>query len=101
MIYLITLAFTEMITNNAVAAMMIPLAIEVANEGSYSSRPFIIAVTVAASLSFVTPVGYQTNLMVMGPGGYRATDYIRCGLPLACVVTATALAVIPQIWPFY
>lgn len=100
MIYLITLLLTEMITNNAVAAMMIPLAIEVATASGYDSRPFIIGVTLAASLSFVTPIGYQTNLMVMGPGGYRASDYLRCGLPLAFVVTATALMVIPLVWRF-
>ena len=60
--------FTETITNNAVAAMLLPIAIAVAWEGHYNPRPFIIAITLAASLSFVTPIGYQTNLMVMGPG---------------------------------
>ncbi|MCH5376175.1 MAG: anion permease, partial [Planctomycetes bacterium] len=62
---------------------------------------FIIAITLAASLSFITPIGYQTNLMVMGPAGYRPSDYARCGLPLAIVVTTTALLLIPLIWPFY
>lgn len=98
-LYLMTIMFTEMITNNAVAAMLIPIAIGVATAGGYDSRPFIIAITLAASLSFVTPIGYQTNLMVMGPGGYRPTDYLRAGLPLAVVVTVTALILIPQIWP--
>ena len=95
-----TLVFTEMITNNAVAAMLLPIALSVAKEGGYSPRPFIIAITLAASLSFITPIGYQTNLMVMGPGGYRPSDYLRCGLPLAVIVTATALLLIPQIWGF-
>jgi di/tricarboxylate transporter len=99
-VYVMTLVFTEMITNNAVAAMLLPIAVSVAEAGGYSSRPFIIAVTLAASLSFITPIGYQTNLMVMGPGGYRPSDYLRCGLPLALIVTATALLLIPQIWGF-
>jgi len=100
-VYLLTLVFTEMITNNAVAAMLLPIALNLADAGGYSPRPFIIAVTLAASLSFVTPIGYQTNLMVMGPGGYRPSDYARCGLPLAAVVTTTALVMIPLIWPFH
>jgi di/tricarboxylate transporter len=99
-VYVMTLVFTEMITNNAVAAMLLPIALNVARASGYSPRPFIIAITLAASLSFVTPIGYQTNLMVMGPGGYRSSDYLRCGLPLAMIVTATALLLIPQIWAF-
>jgi di/tricarboxylate transporter len=99
-VYLMALVFTETITNNAVAAMLLPIAIAVAWQGGYNPRPFIIAITLAASLSFITPIGYQTNLMVMGPGGYRPADYLRCGAPLALIVSITALAVIPQIWPF-
>jgi di/tricarboxylate transporter len=99
-VYLITVVFTEMISNNAVAAMLLPLAIAVAGEGGFHPRPFIMAITLAASLSFITPIGYQTNLMVLGPGGYHPRDYLRCGLPLALVVGVTALALIPQIWPF-
>jgi len=98
-VFLLTLALTEMITNNAVAAMLLPVAISVALQGGYSPRPFIMAITLAASLSFITPIGYQTNLMVMGPGGYRPIDYLKCGLPLAVVVSTTALLLIPQIWP--
>ena len=99
-LYLLTLVFTEMITNNAVAAMLFPLAVALAAAGGLNPRPFIIAITLAASLSFITPIGYQTNLMVMGPGGYRPVDYLKCGLPLAIVVTVTALLLIPLIWPF-
>jgi di/tricarboxylate transporter len=99
-IYLLTLVFTEMITNNAVAAMMFPLAVAVAWQAECNPRPFIIAITLAASLSFVTPIGYQTNLMVMGPGGYRFSDYIRCGLPLAIVVSTVALLLLPLVWGF-
>jgi di/tricarboxylate transporter len=99
-VYVLTLVFTEMITNNAVAAMLLPIALNVAATSGYDPRPFIIAITLAASLSFVTPIGYQTNLMVMGPGGYHPRDYLRCGLPLAFVVTCTALALIPVFFPF-
>ena len=98
--YVLTLVFTEMLSNNAVAAMLLPLAIAVAAEGGYSPRPFIMAITLAASLSFMTPIGYQTNLMVMGPGGYRPADYVRCGTPLAVAVGITALILIPWVWPF-
>lgn len=92
--------FTETITNVAVAATMIPIAVQVAVAGNYDPRPFIIAVTLAASLSFVTPIGYQTNLMVMGPGGYQPRDYWRVGWPLALLLTISALTLIPMIWPF-
>lgn len=99
-IYLVTILLTEMLSNNAVAAMMFPFAIAVAWAGGYSPRPFVFGITLAASLSFMTPIGYQTNLMVMGPGGYRPLDYLRCGLPLAAAVTVTALLLIPRLWPF-
>ncbi len=98
-IYLISMIATEMISNTAVAALMLPLAIQVAAQADANPRPFIIAVTLAASLSFLSPIGYQTNLMVMGPGGYRPSDYLRVGLPLALTVTVTALVIIPRIWP--
>ncbi|MCH7726184.1 MAG: anion permease, partial [Planctomycetes bacterium] len=100
-LYLLTVILTELITNTAVAAMLFPLAIALAAAGHFNARPFIMAVTLAASLSFITPIGYQTNLMVMGPGGYRPRDYLKCGLPLALVVGVTALILIPNIWPFY
>jgi di/tricarboxylate transporter len=99
-IYLLTALFTETITNNAVAAMLLPIAIAVAYEGGYNPRPFIIAISLAASLSFATPIGYQTNLMVMGPGGYRPRDFLRCGLPMTVVVMLVALALIPLVWSF-
>lgn len=99
-LYVLTVLFTETITNNAVAAILIPLAASLAWAGGVSPRPFIIAVALGASLSFVTPVGYQTNLMVMGPGGYRPVDYLRAGLPLAIGVGVIAMLLIPIIWPF-
>jgi len=100
LVYLISQLFTETITNVAVAATMIPIAVGIAVAGNYDPRPFIIAVTLSASLSFVTPIGYQTNLMVMGPGGYQPRDYWRVGWPLALLMTALALFLIPLLWPF-
>jgi len=99
-LYLLTVVFTETITNNAVAVMLFPIAVETAAVGGYSPRPFVMAIALAASLSFLTPIGYQTNLMVMGPGGYQPRDYLRAGWPLALLMAVTALALIPLVWPF-
>jgi di/tricarboxylate transporter len=99
-LFLLTLCFTEMISNVAVAATMFYIAVGLANQLDVSPRPYIMAITLAASLSFVSPIGYQTNLMVMGPGGYRPRDYIRAGLPLSVSVSLVALLLIPWIWPF-
>lgn len=99
-IYLVAMCFTEMITNVAVAAMLLPLAAEVAWAAQINPRPFVMAITLAASLSFMTPVGYQTNLMVMGPGGYQPRDYLRVGGPLSLLIFLTAMVFIPRIWPF-
>ncbi len=101
-ILLLTFVFTELITNTAVAALMVPLAIALATQGGVqiSPRPLVIAVTLAASTSFLTPVGYQTNLMVMGPGGYRPRDYLKAGFPITVIVFITAMVLIPLIWPF-
>ncbi len=99
-VYVVSQLFTETITNIAVASIMIPVSVSVAVVAGYDPRPFIIAVTLAASLSFVTPIGYQTNLMVMGPGGYQPRDYWRAGWPLAVLMTLSALVMIPWMWPF-
>lgn len=100
MVYLVSMVFTEMVTNNGVVAMLIPISIAVAAAGHLSPRPFIMAVAIAASLSFITPIGYQANLMVMGPGGYRPSDYMKVGLPLALLMAITALLIIPNVWAF-
>jgi len=97
--YVLTVVFTELVSNAAVAAMLFPLAVAVASAGGYSPRPFALALALAASMSFITPIGYQTNLMVMGPGGYQPRDYMRVGLPLMVIVAAVALTLVPQIWP--
>jgi di/tricarboxylate transporter len=99
-IYIATLILTEFLSNTAVVALMFPLIVRLAETAQVSPRPFVMAITLAASLSFMTPLGYQTNLMVMGPGGYRPSDYLKVGAPLTLVVTVVALLLIPLVWPF-
>jgi di/tricarboxylate transporter len=99
-LYLLSLVFTELITNTAVAIMLFPVGVAMAAAAGLSPRPFIMAIAVAASLSFITPIGYQTNLMVLGPGGYQPRDYMRIGWPLVALMTVTALVLIPIVWPF-
>ncbi len=98
-VYVICVVLTEMLTNTAVAALMTPLAIGIAETADVSARPFIMAVAIGSSMSFMTPIGYQTNLMVMGPGGYRPVDFFRLGLPLSLVCGTSAVFLIPRIWP--
>ncbi|MEC9091539.1 MAG: SLC13 family permease [Planctomycetota bacterium] len=97
-VYVLTMLLTEMVSNNAVAAIMIPIAISIAMASGSNPRPFIMAIALAASLAFVTPIGYQTNLMVMGPGGYRPIDYVRCGLPLSLTVATTAIILLKMVY---
>jgi len=99
-VYVITVLFTELITNNAAAALMFPIAIATAHALGVDFMPFVIAVLFAASASFATPIGYQTNLMVMGPGGYRFTDYLRAGIPVSILVGIISLLLIPIFWHF-
>ena len=98
-VYILALLLTEMLSNSAVAVLMFPIVVAMAAAGGFNPRPFIMGVTLAASLSFLTPIGYQTNLMVMGPGGYKPSDYFRVGLPLTVLITTTALLLIPLVWP--
>lgn len=100
MVYALTTAFTEVITNNAAAVLMFPIAMAVAEQLGVSILPFAIAVMFAASASFITPLGYQTNLMVYGPGRYRFIDYARLGVPLSLIAGAVTLVLIPLVWPF-
>ena len=100
LIYLATVMLTETITNNAAAIVMFPIAMSGAESLGVNPTPFAVAVMIAASASFITPIGYQTNLMVFGPGGYRFSDYIRLGLPLSFIVACIALWLIPHIWMF-
>lgn len=98
-IYALTSALTELVTNNAVAVVVTPIAIGLATSLGVDPRPLVIAVMMAASASFATPIGYQTNTLVYGPGGYRFTDFMRIGIPLNLVMAATASFAIPFFWP--
>lgn len=98
-IYLLTSVLTEMVSNNAVAVVITPIAIGLATELGYDPRPLVVAVMVAASASFATPIGYQTNTLVYGPGGYKFSDFLRVGVPLNLTIGMLASAVIPYIWP--
>jgi di/tricarboxylate transporter len=94
-----TILVTEMISNNAAAVLLFPIAIATAASAGMDPRPFAIAVALAASSSFLTPIGYQTNTMVYGIGGYRFGDFARLGFPLAIVMVVVAMIVIPLAWP--
>jgi di/tricarboxylate transporter len=99
-VYLVTTLFTELITNNAAAVLVFPIAVASARALGVNPMPFIFCIMVAASASFATPIGYQTNLMVYGPGGYRFSDYLRIGLPLNFLMLAIAVFLAPLIWGF-
>jgi di/tricarboxylate transporter len=99
-LYIATVVMTEMITNNAAGVLMFPIAMAVAQDGNVSYMPYVISVMVGASAGFITPIGYQTNLMVYGPGGYRWIDYIRFGTPLSIIVGIVTILLVPRIWPF-
>jgi len=99
-VYLMTSLFTEAVTNNAAAAIIFPFAVAIAVQTGVNPRPFVMAVAFAASASLMTPLGYQTNLMVYGPGGYRFTDFIRVGLPLNLLLLTCATILIPLVWHF-
>ncbi len=99
-LYLLTALLTELISNNAVAALLTPIAIGIGIELGVDPRPLVVTVMFASSASFVTPIGYQTNTYVYGAGGYRFTDFFRVGLPLAIALWITASVLIPILWPF-
>ena len=98
-IYLMTSVLTELVSNNAVAVVVTPIAIGLATAIGIDPRPLVVAVMIAASASFATPIGYQTNTLVYGPGGYKFSDFLRVGIPLNLSVGLLASAAIPVIWP--
>ena len=100
LIYVITSTFTEFLSNNAAVALMIPIALGIAATLGVDPRPFVVASCIAASASFATPIGYQTNTYVYGVGGYRFFDFTKVGLPLNLICFAVTVAVVPIFWDF-
>jgi len=98
-IYLLTSILTELVSNNAVAVVVTPIAIGLASALGIDARPLVVAVMVAASASFATPIGYQTNMMVYGPGGYKFSDFLKVGIPLNLTIGLLASILIPFFWP--
>jgi len=99
-VFFITLIVTELITNNAAAALAFPVAYAVATSYGVDPRPFIMAVVFGASASFISPYGYQTNLMVYNAGNYKLSDFVRVGLPLSVVYSLTVIFAVPYFFPF-
>jgi di/tricarboxylate transporter len=99
-LYLLTSLLTQTISNNATAILLAPIAVQLARDMSVDPRPFLVAVAFSASAGLMTPYGYQTNLMVMGPGGYRFADFARFGGPLTIIFWIIASVMIPLMWSF-
>ncbi|MEK4300801.1 SLC13 family permease [Oceanobacillus sp. FSL W8-0428] len=98
MIYLLTNLFTEILSNSTAAVIVLPLGVEIAQTLHVDPMGIAVLIAIAASASFITPIGYQTNLIVYGPGGYRFIDYVKVGLPLSLIVMVTAVLIIYHIW---
>jgi di/tricarboxylate transporter len=100
-IFILTSTITELLSNNATVVLMMPIALGLAAQLGLDPRPFAIAITIAASASFATPIGYQTNTYVYSAGGYRFADFLRIGLPLNVVYFIGAMVIIPLVWPLH
>jgi di/tricarboxylate transporter len=100
LIFLLTICLTEVLSNNATAVMLVPIVFTLAHEIGVDPRPYLMAVTVAASTAFALPMGYQTHMMVYGPGGYKFSDFLKVGIPLNLICWIISCLLIPYIWPF-
>lgn len=100
LLYILTATVTEVVTNNAAAALVFPIALSISELSGYDARPFVIAICIAAACSFLSPIGYQTNMIVQSIGHYKYKDFSRLGLPLSIIVLLISLILIPVIWPF-
>jgi di/tricarboxylate transporter len=100
MVFLVTALLSSIITNNVAAVLMFPIVVALSETIGVSLLPFVITIMIAASASFATPIGYQTNLMVYGVGGYRFADFLRIGIPLTLFAGVLTLILVPLIWPF-
>jgi di/tricarboxylate transporter len=98
-VYFLAMGLTEIVSNNAVGVIFTPIVITLGSALGMDPRPLVVAVMFAASAAFSTPIGYQTNTLVYGPGGYRFTDYLRVGIPLNLTLAVVASLVIPLLWP--
>ncbi len=99
-VYLMTSVMTDTMSNNAAAVLLAPIAISTAEQIGVDPRPFLMAITFAASTGFSTPVGYQTNTMIYNPGGYKYTDFLRTGVPLSILFWILSVIFIPRLWSF-
>ena len=99
-LYFVTFVMSSIISNAAVAIILTPIGLMLASIISVDPRPFLVAICFGASCSFMTPMGYQTNMMIYGPGQYRLKDFFQMGIPLTIIFWITAIAFIPRIWPF-
>jgi di/tricarboxylate transporter len=100
LVFFFTVCLTEILSNNATAVMLVPIVFTLAKEIGVDPRPFLMAVTVAASTAFALPMGYQTHMMVYGPGGYKFADFLKVGIPLNLICWVVSCLLIPLIWPF-
>jgi di/tricarboxylate transporter len=100
-LFILAALASQVMPNPAVAVLLAPIALSTAGDLGISPYPLMMAVAVSASAAFLSPVGHSANILVMGPGGYRFSDYIKVGLPLTLVVLIVVLLVMPVFWPFY
>ena len=100
LVLLVTMCLTDMMNNAATALVMAPVALGISEQLSINADPLLMAVAIGSSSAFLTPIGHQNNLLVMGPAGYRFRDYWRVGLPLDFIIIAVAVPLLPEVWPF-